>query len=162
MDENWRILARVRELRVRLTLNEVAQRRQTLERVQATLQEARLHQSQLERRVAEASDLLAGCSAGVFIAAHAHDLLTYAAGLRVQAQEAATPVRRAQLQYERARAAASEAGAKFRQEAARRDVIDSQWQAWSRTCQQRELEREDEMRAEERAGVRIAQCLTQT
>jgi hypothetical protein len=164
MDERWRILKRVRDLRARLALNEVSQRRQTLARVQSMLEEARLCLSRLEQQATQASTVLAAYTcdgeSAMFNAAEANALLSYVTSVRLKVQEAATPVRRAQLQCDRAQAAAEEAAAKYRQEAARNETVQSQWQSKLKAFQRLEFDREDEARAEERAGARIARRMT--
>lgn len=160
MDDRWRILTRVRDLRTRLALNEVTQRRQVEARAQAGLEQALHRQAQYEQlavRISEslAAHLRAGDEA-VFSAEQAQQLLGYATGARLKAQEAATPVRRARMQRDRARAVADEARAGYRREAQRRDVVNSKWQEALKMQQRVRLVREDEVCGEERVGADIA------
>lgn len=160
MDERWHTVTRVRDVRTRLALNELSQRRQTLLRLQTTLEQARSQQLQLERQVAAASDLFAAATqngnTGSFGAAHAHDLLSYIVSLRHKAADANTPVRRAQLQCDRAQEAVDESVDKYRQEVSRTDAVNTRSQAMLAASRRANLEREDEARADERAGSAIA------
>jgi hypothetical protein len=160
VDDQWRILTRVRDLRARLALNEVSQRRQAEARAQAGLDQALRRQAQYEQLAVQVSVSLAAAlrerDGAVFSAEQAQQLLSYATGARLRAREAATPVRRAKMQCERAQAAGDEARARYWREAQRRDAVYSKW--WEQmTKQQRlRLEREDEARAEERVGANVA------
>lgn len=160
MDDRWRILTRVRDLRTRLALNEVTQRRQVEARAQAGLDQALHRQAQYEQLAVQISESLAArLRAGdgaVVSAEQAQQLLGYATGARLKAREAATPVRRAKMQRDRARAVADEARASYRREAQRRDAVNSRWQEAVKLQQRVQLVREDEVRAEERVGANIA------
>ena len=160
MDDRWRILTRVRDLRARLALNEVTQRRQVEARAQAGLDQALRRQAQYEQLAMQISESLAArlrADDGVlFSAEQAQQLLGYATGLRLKAREAATPVRRAKMQRDRARAVADEARAGYRREAQRRDSVYSKWQEAVKIQQRLQLVREDEVHAEERVGAHIA------
>ena len=160
MDERWRILTRVRDLRARLALHEVMQRRQVEARAQAGLDQAVRCQTQYERLAVQITEALAARlregGGAVFSAEQAQQLLGYATGARLKAREAATPVRRATMQRDRARAGANEARAGYRREAQRRDAVYSKWQEAVKIQQRLRLVREDEMHAEERVGAHIA------
>ena len=163
MDERWRILTRVRDLRTRLAMNEVVRERRAQARAQAALEEARTRKTQLEEQATWAIGLLAdrSCVPGeaVYGATQAQQLLDFAAGARLKAQVAAAPVRRAQLQCARAEEAVAEASAKYRREAGRKEAVESQWQEKLRVARSLQVEREDAARAEERAGSHIARRL---
>jgi hypothetical protein len=157
MDERWRIVARVREARARLAANEAAQHRGAEARAQAALDQARRLQAHYEEVAAQASAAAAAvhasdCSEVCFTAAEAQVLLSYAVGARLKAQEAAAPIRRAQLVCQRAQAAADEAGGKSRRAAQRREAVVSHWQENLRTARRHRIEREDEALVEERSG----------
>jgi len=159
MDDRWLVLTRVRDLRARLALNEVSGRRQTQARAQSSLEEASRRRAQYDELAAQASALLAARSdqgGADFTAAQAQELLSYAAGARLKAQEAQAPIRRARLQCERAQIAADEAAANYRRETGRQEAVYSQWRASLRTAQYLRLEREDQTRAEEQAGSSVA------
>lgn len=160
MDDRWRILTRVRDLRARLALNEVTQRRQVEARAQASLDQAVRRQAQYEQLAMQISESLAtrlrAGDEAALSAEEAQQLLGYATGSRLKAREAATPIRRAKMQRDRARAVADEARAGYRREAERRDAVYSKWQEAVKIQQRLRLEREDEVHAEERVGVHIA------
>jgi hypothetical protein len=164
VDDRWRILTRVRDLRTRLAQNEVTQRRQVEARAQAGLDQALRRKAQYEQLAVRISQSLAARlregDETVFSAEQAQQLLGYATGARLKAQEAATPVRRATMQRDRARFVADEARAAYRREAQRRDAVNSKWQEAVKVQQRLQLGREDEARAEERVGADIA--LSQT
>ena len=129
MDERWRILRRVRDLRMRLAMNEVSRERRAQARAQAALEQARTRKTRLEEQATGAIGLLAGrsCVPGevVFDAAQAQQLLDFAASARLQARAAAAPVRQAQLQCVRAQEGVAEASAKYRREAGRKKAVES-------------------------------------
>jgi hypothetical protein len=160
VNDPWRILTRVRDLRARLALNEVTQRRQVQARAQAGLDQALRRQAQYEQLAVQVSVSLAARlregDGAVFSAEQAQQMLSYATGARVKARDAATPVRRAKMQCERAQAAADEARASYWREAQRRDAVYSRWQEEVKLQQRLRLEREDELHAEERVGANIA------
>ena len=162
MDERWRILTRIREMRARVALNEVVRERRTQARAQANLEQARRIKAQLEEQAAQGVRLLASraqeaqASDATFDAAQAQDILNYVAGSRLRAREATAPIRRAQIQCDRAQTAVNAASAKYRQEAGRKEAVDSRWQTMVRTAQRRRLEREDVDCVENRTGASIA------
>jgi hypothetical protein len=155
MDDRWQKLIRVRDLRTRVALSEVTGRRLIQARARTTLEHARNVQAQYEQEAADTSALLTSRSieGGEISAAHAQELLRYATGLRLKANEATAPIRRAQLQYDRARVAADEASEGYRREAGRRETIYSQWRVAERADRRLKEEREDQSGAEDRAGV---------
>ena len=156
MDDRWRTLIRVRDLRARLALNEVSQQRRAQARAQATLDEARRRQAHYEEQANQASALLMAQSHGggaTFSAAQAQELQSYAVGARLKVQEAAAPIHRAQVQCQRAQEAADEARAKYLHEAGRKEVAHSQWRTRLQAAQRRLLECEDEALAEARVGT---------
>jgi hypothetical protein len=163
MDERWRILTRVRDLRMRLAMNEVSRERRAQARAQAALEQARTRKTRLEEQATGAIGLLAdrSCVPGevVFDAAQAQQLLDFAASARLQARAAAAPVRQAQLQCVRAQEGVAEASAKYRREAGRKKAVESQWQEKLRDARRLQVEHEDAARAEERAGIQIARRL---
>jgi hypothetical protein len=160
VDDRWRTLTRVRELRAQLALNEVTQRRHVEARAQAGLDQALRLQAQYEHLAVQITESLSvglrECDEAVFSAEQAQQLLGYATAARLEAREAATPVRRAKMQRDRARAAADEARVGYRREAQRRDTVYSKWQEAVQIQRRRLLVREDEMCAEERVGAHIA------
>jgi hypothetical protein len=160
VDDQWRILTRVRDLRARLALNEVSQRRQVEARAQAGLDQALSRQAQYEQLAVQVSESIAARlregDGVVFSAEQAQQLLGYATGVRLKAREAATPVRRAKMQRDRAQAAADEARESYWREAQRRDTVYSKWREAVKIQQRLRLVREDEVRAEERVGAKIA------
>lgn len=162
MDNRWSTLIRVRDLRARIALNEVSQRRQAQTSAQAALELARHRQTQCEERAAQMSALLAAQlhDGASLSAVQAQELLSYATAARLQAQEAATPIRRAQLQFERARVAADEAGAQYRREAVRREATQLQWKNAALSGMRLQAERDDQSTAEERAGAALAAAAT--
>jgi hypothetical protein len=163
MDERWRILTRVRDLRTRLAMNEMVRERRAQARAQAALEQARTRKTQLEEQASWASGLLAdrSCVPGedVYDATQAQQLLDFVASARLKAQAAAAPIRRAQLQSARAEEAVAEASAKYRREAGRKEAVESQWQENLRVARRLQVEREDATRAEERVGSHIARRL---
>lgn len=154
MDERWRILTRIREVRAQLALNEVTNQRRSQARAQANLEQARKAKAQLEEQAARGVRRLTGEE--TFDAAQAQGILNFIAASRLQAQQAAAPVRRAQMQCDRAQVAVDEARSKYRQEASRREAVDSRWQTMVRAARRLRLEREDETCIEERNGALIA------
>lgn len=166
MDDRWRILIRVRDLRARLALNEVAQQRRAQARAQATLDEVRRRQAGYEAQAREASAALAAPghdgSDATFSAAQAQVLLSYATLARLKAQEAAAPIRRAQVQCQRAQEAADEARTRYRHETDRHAALYSQWRTRSQVARRRQLEREDEVLADELLGTRRSSGSTGT
>ena len=161
MDNRLSTLNRVRALRARIALNEVSQRRQAETQAQAALENARHRQAQYEERAEQMSALLAAQSldGACLTAAQAQDLLSYATAARLKAQEAATPIRRAQLQFERARVAADEARSQYRRAATRLEVTQLQWKDTVRSTLRLQAERDDQSRAEERASATQAAVL---
>jgi hypothetical protein len=161
MDNRLSTLNRVRALRARIALNEVSQRRQAEAQSQAALEYARHRQAQYEERADQMSALLAAQSldGACLSAAQAQDLLCYATAARLQAQEAATPIRRAQLQLERARVAADEARSRYRRAATRLEVTQLQWKDSVRSALRLQAERDDQSGAEERASAAQAAAL---
>lgn len=157
MDESWRILARVRELRARLASNEAARRREVQARAQAALDQAlrvQAHYQELALQASAAASLYAtdNGEAG-FSAAEAQVLLSYAIGARLRAQEAMGPVRRAQLVCQHAQAAAAEANESYRQAENRRETVISRWQERARAALRRARERQDESLVEDRSSA---------
>jgi len=146
MDSRWRILVRVRELRARVASNEASQRRRASARAELALDQA-------TRASALASIAEPGRTGEEQLNAwQAQQMLSYAAGARLKAQQSAAPVRRAQLVCERAIAAAEEAGLAARRANTRRETILSTLRARQRTAKRRQLEREQEALMEERIG----------
>ena len=160
MNEIWRILSRVRDVRTRLALNEVRRERQVQARARAQLEQARSRKAQLEEQAARASRLVAAIveEAGtpVFNAAQAQQILDYVAGARLQARQATAPIRRAQLQCDRAQEAVNEANAKYRREASGKETVNSEWQKALQAAERLRFEREDTNCAEDRAGIATA------
>lgn len=165
MDDRWHVLTQVCDLRVRLALNEVSLQRQARSRAQGVLDQMLRRKAQYEEQATQVSGMLAaGSRSGddvLFTAAQAQELLNYARGARLKAQETATPIRGAQLQWQRTQTAVDEAMARYRREAGRREGISSQWRATLKDAQRLRLEREEEVRAEEHAGVKIARRETE-
>lgn len=163
MDERWRTLIRVRDLRAQRALNEVMRERRAQARAQAALAQARIQQTQLEEQGARALGLLAdrSCATGeaVYEAVQARALLDFAVAARLKAQQAAVAVRRAKLLCEHTQERVDEANAAYRREAGRQEAIHSQWQAQIRVARRRQDEREDADRAEERSSSHIARRL---
>ena len=159
MDDKWRILTRVRDVRARLALNELMQERKLRARAQATLQQVLDRKAQLEHQSEQASRVAAAVvSETGFNAAQVQDILDYAAGARVQARQTTIPMRRAQLQCDRAQEAVDKAGANYRQEAARQETVNSHWQKLVRASQRLRMERDDANVVEERAGFAVARA----
>jgi hypothetical protein len=160
VDDPWQILTRVRAMRARLALNEVSLRRQAEARARAGLDQALRIQAQYEEQAVQVSaSLVSGLREDdetVFSVERAQQLLSYVAGARLKALEAATPVRRAKIQCERTKAAAEEARASYWREAKRHDTAYSKWREDMKIQQRLRLEREDETRAGERVGADIA------
>jgi hypothetical protein len=156
MDERWRILARVRDLRARLASNEAARRHQIQARAQAALEQAlrlQAHYEVLAEQASAAASLCAPDSGEArFSAAEAQVLLSYAVGVRLRAQDAMGPVRRAQLVCQHAQAAAEEARENHRRAANRREAVISRWQERLRAALRWERERQDEMLVEDRSS----------
>jgi hypothetical protein len=148
MDERWRILTRVRELRARLASTEAARRRQVQARAQAALDQAirvQAHYQELALQASAAASLYATDSGEARrSAAEAQVLLSYAIGARLKAQEAMGPVRRAQLVCQHAQAAAQEATETYRRAENRRETVVSRWQERARAALRLERERQDE------------------
>jgi hypothetical protein len=161
MNDRWHTLLRVRDLRAQLAHSELSQRRHIETQAWLDLEHARRQHAQLEERALKMSALLAARALdnGTFNAAEAQELLRYATGNRLKAQQAATPVRRAQLQFDRAREATEAAGARFRQEARRRAAVESRREAAARSDLRRRTEVDEELRAEERASAERASAL---
>jgi hypothetical protein len=162
MDERWNILMRVRDLRARLALNEVIRERRAQVRAQAALEQAWIRQAQFEEQATQVISLLARSYAGgdaVYDVTQAQELLDFAAGARLKAQEAAVPIRRAKLQCERAQEGVDEASDRYRREVGRQEAVTSHWQEKLRIARRRRTERADAARAEERVGGYVAQRL---
>lgn len=165
MDERWRILTRIRAVRARLALNEVTRERRVRARAQANLEQARDVKARYEEQAAQGVQLLASQSQqaqagqGTFDAAQAQDILNFVTASRLRAQQAAVPVRRAQIQCDRAQTAVDAASSKYRQEAARKEAVDSRWQTLVRTARRQRLEREDASCAEDLSGASVARGL---
>jgi hypothetical protein len=163
MDERWRTLLRVRELRVRLALNEFSYLRQAQSLAYAGLEEARHRRAQLEVQAAQVSAAsMDQQGKDTFGAAQAQAMLDFAVGTRLRAQAAAAPVRRAQLKYDRAQEATQEARTQYRHQAERRYVVEERWKKQLRAEHIALLEREDAARAEEREGGHIARRLAES
>lgn len=160
MDKYWRVVIQVRDLRARVAQQEVLRQRQTQARAQAALRQARQSQEHYERQFNQTSALLAAridpASGTAVSAAEAQELLRHALGARLRAQEAKTPIRRAELQCRRAREAVDGAAAQYRREVERREVVDSLWRTRLKAAQRRALEREDEILRDEWAGSNLA------
>jgi hypothetical protein len=157
--DKWRILTRVRDIRVRAALNDVTQERRAQARAAEALEQARQHKAQLEDTVLRARRLLTPQSdedgQPVFNAVQAQDILGFMAGTRVRAVEAGTAIRRAQLQCARAQESVDQASARYRREASRKEAVASHWQKLSRAARRVSLDREDASAAEDRAGIAI-------
>lgn len=160
MDDKWRILTRVREVRTRLALNELMRERRTQARAQANLEQARQRKALLEQQALQASRLVAAVAEEMgeahFDASQAQEILDYVAGARLQARQAIAPIRRAQLQCDRARKSVDEASARYRRESGRKETVNSHWQKMLRAARRLRLEREDTSGAEDRAGMLTA------
>jgi hypothetical protein len=156
MDECWRVLARIRDLRARLAQQEVLRQRQIQARARAVLQEAQHSQERYEQQSSQARALLAARvdpgSDTTVSAAEAQQLLSHVLGTRLRAQEAKTPIRRAELQCQRAREAVDEAGAQHRREVERREAVQSQWRSRVKVARRRAIEREDQTVSDEWVG----------
>jgi hypothetical protein len=163
VDEHWQMLTRIREVRTRLALNEVMRARHAQGRAQAVLDQASSRQTQFkeqaERLVGRLAERALTPDEAVYEARQAQELLGFAAALRSRAQEAAVLVRRAQLQCARVQEAVTEANAKYRRQAGRQDVVQSQWQERLRAARRQQLGREEAARIEERTGIRMARRL---
>jgi hypothetical protein len=163
MDERWRILTRVQDLRTRLAMSEVSRERRTQARAQAALEQAQTRKTRLEEQATRAIGLLADRSCApdevVFDATQAQQLLDFAAGARLQARAAAAPVRQAQLQCIRAQEGVAEASATYRRESGRKAAVELHWREKLRTAWRLQGEREDAAYAEERAGGHSASRL---
>jgi hypothetical protein len=157
MDDRWRILARVRDLRARLASNEAARRRHIQARAQAALEQALRLQAHYEELAAQASAAASPGGQGQFSAAEAQVLLSYAVGARLRAQDAMGRVRRAQLVCQHATIAADEASESYRRAATRREAVVSRWQERLRIALRKERERQDETLVEDRSGTRAAE-----
>jgi hypothetical protein len=158
MDDRWHTFNRVRALRARIALNELSQRRRAQANALAALENACHRRAQYEARVDQMGAMLAAQSldGGCLSAAQAQELLNYAAAARLKAQEAATPIRRAQLQFERARVAADDASSQYRREAARLEATQLHLKDSARSALRLQAERDDQSRAEERASAKAA------
>jgi hypothetical protein len=161
MDERWRTLLRVRDIRTRLALNEVSRQRRAHDRAQNALEQARCQRNEFEGLAFRASDLLTAPSTssqqvGSFQAADAQVLLDFAASARSKAREATALMRRAQLQSDRALQAVNAALAVYRREAGRKQAVESHWQAELRAARLRQLDREDTLSTEEFRDCSIA------
>jgi len=160
MDDKWRILTRVRDVRTRLALSEVMRERKTQARAQANLEQARRRKALLEEQALQSSRLVAAVAEemgeSAFSASQAQEILDFVAGARLQARQATVPIRRAQLQCDRAQEAVDQASASYRHEAARKETVSSHWQKMLRAARRLRLEREDAGGAEDRVGFFIA------
>ena len=160
MDERWRILTRVRDVHTRVALNKLMQERQAQARAQANLHQAQERKSRLEMQALEASLMVAAAAAGdgapVFSAAQIQGTLDFAAGARAQARQMTIPIQRAQLQLDRTSQAVDQASQKYRQEAARKETIESEWRKMLQSSRRQRLEREDANVTDERAGFAVA------
>ncbi len=160
MDDRWPVLVRVRDVHTRVALNKLMQERQARARAQASLRQALDRKSQLERQATEASLLIAAAAAEegatVFTAAQIQGTLDFAAGARAQARQMTIPIQRAQLQFDRASQAVDQASVKYRQEAARKQTVESHWLKMLQSSRRLRLEREDASVTEERAGFSVA------
>jgi hypothetical protein len=163
MDERWRMLTRIREVRTQLALNEAMRARRAQRRAQGALDQARTRQTQFNEQAERAVGAIAQRAdtpdQAVYEARQAQELLGFAAALRSRAREAAVLVRRAQLQCARVQEAVAEADTKYRREAGRRDAVQSQWQERLRAARRQQLGREEAARIEERTGSHIARRL---
>jgi hypothetical protein len=159
VDEKWRVLTRVRDVRARLALDELARQRGLRARAQATLDQARQRKALLEAEAAQASRMVSGAAGesgqATFEAARAQEILSFAAGALAQARLETAPIRRAQLQCDRTQEAVDQAGAKARREAQRREAVNSHWQKLSRAARRARLEHEDENGAEDHVGFSL-------
>ena len=160
MDKRWRVLVRVRDVHTRVALNKLMQERQAQARAQANLQQVLDRKSRLEMQALEASLMVAAAAAddgaAVFTAGQIQGTLDFAAGARAQARQMTIPIQRAQLQFDRTSQAVDQASARYRQEAARKETIESQWRKMLQSSQRRRLEREDANVTDERAGFAVA------
>ena len=163
MDERWRMLTRIREVRTQLALHEAMRARRAQRRAQAALDQARTRQTQFneqaERVVGTLAERAGTPDEAVYEARQAQELLGFAAALRSRAREAAVLVRRAQLQCTRVQETVAQANAKYRREVGRQDAVQSQWQQKLRTARRQQLGREEAARIEERTGSHIARRL---
>jgi hypothetical protein len=91
-----------------------------------------------------------------FDAAQAQAILNFVAASRLRARQAEAPIRRAQMQCERAQTAVDEARAKYRQEASREEAVESRWNTIQRTARRVRAEREDVDVAEDVSGASLA------
>ena len=159
MDDRWRVLTRVREVRARLARNEAVRQRGLRARAQATLDQARQRKAVLEAQAAQASRMVAGAAgesgAATFEAARVQEILDFAAGALAQARLETAPIRRAQLQCDRTQEAVNQASAKCRHETQRRETVNSHWQKLSRAERRSRLEREDENGADDHVGFSL-------
>jgi hypothetical protein len=160
VDDRWPVLVRVRDVHTRVALNKLMQERQARARAQANLQQVLDRKAQLESQAKEASLWVAAAAAEegapVFTAAQIQGTLDFAAGARAQARQMTIPIQRAQLQFDRASQAADQASAKYRQEAARKETVESHWRKMLQSSRRLRLEREDASVTEERAGFAVA------
>ena len=160
MDDRWPTLVRVRDVHTRVALNKLRQERQAQARAQANLQQVLELKSQLETQALEASLLVAAAAsedgATVFTAAQIQGTLDFAAGARAQARQMTVPIQRAQLQFDRTSQAVDRASVKYRQEAARKETVESLWRKMLQSSKRQRLEREDANVTEERAGFSVA------
>jgi hypothetical protein len=148
VDDKWRILTRVRDIRARVAQNEVMRERKSQARAQAALEQARQRKALLEEQAVEASRQVAAVAGeggeSTFDAVRAQEILDFVAGARLQAHQANTPIRRAQLLCDRAQETVDRVSANYRREVGRKETVDSHWQEILRTARRRHLEREDE------------------
>jgi hypothetical protein len=155
MDDHWRTLTRVRDLRAKLAFNEASQKLQIQSRALSAVEQSRRRQAQFSEQAAQAHILSSSLYAEdgsdlTFTAAQAQDYLSCAHAARLKAQEAAIATLRAQLVYQRARDAAAEVREKYRRALARRETVASHHRRSSRIALRRQVEQEDETLAEER------------
>ena len=165
MDKRWHVLTRVREVRTRQALNEVTRERRTQARAQANLEQARNVKAGFEQQAAQGMELLAAQSQPAAVgestldAAQAQAILNFVKASWLRARQAEAPIRRAQIQCDRAPTAGDEASSKYRQAASREEAVESRWETMQRTARRLQLEREDVEVAEDVSGVAVARRL---
>jgi len=151
--EHLRYLARIRDLRAQLAAREALMRQQKQSRAEAAVEEARRlhaeHEEQAARLGNWASTEAAGRDGTSFSAAHAHLLLSYVAGARLQVRADLATIRRAELMRARACTSSDEARAEYREAVVRQRNVESQRLRRLQTLRQKDLEREEETLADE-------------
>jgi hypothetical protein len=156
MDERLRILARVREVRVRLAATESTRRRLIEARAQAALEEVLRLRAHYENVIAQASIASSLCAShddeARFGVAEAQSLLNYALSARLKAEEAVGSIRRAQLVCQHAEASADEARGSYLRATGRHEKVLSKWREHLMATRGRRYERQDETLIEDRSS----------